>query len=198
MEKELLFEGKLIRNIFVNKELWYCAKDICSILHINNTSQALVGIPDDNIKINKIKTKGGIQKLNMINIVGIKEILIKTRSESIALNLAKYLEIDLSSLRKTIKEDYYITQLSIVFNHEKYIKQYYCKGYKIDLYFPEYKIGIECDENNHKNYNKIKEKIREDIITKELNCKIIRFNPDEKDFNIFEIINKILVCIKHK
>jgi very-short-patch-repair endonuclease len=197
MNKELIFEDKIIRNVIIDEEIWYCVKDICIILNINNSNQAVVGISNDNKKIQKIQTKGGIQKLTTLNILGLKELFVKTRSENIALKLSKYLSIDLSSIRKNIKEDYYITQLCIVFNHEKYIKQYYCKGYKLDLYFPDYKIGIECDENNHKNYDKNKEKIREDIITTTLDCKIIRFNPDEKEFSIFEIINKILISIKH-
>ena len=30
------------------------------------------------------------------------------------------------------------------------IEQYHVDGYRIDLYFPEYKLAIECDEFGHR------------------------------------------------
>jgi len=73
------------------------------------------------------------------------------------------------------------------------IQQYKVKQYFIDLYFPEYKLGMECDENKHdrkliKNYdmdreNNIKNEIKD--------MYFIRYEPDKKDFNIFNVINKI-------
>ena len=39
-------------------------------------------------------------------------------------------------------------------------RQYIFDKYRVDLYFIDYKIVIECDENNHINRDPIKEKIR--------------------------------------
>ena len=48
----------------------------------------------------------------------------------------------------------------------------------IDLYFPKYKLAVECDENNHQNYEILGEKLRELYIKEKLKCSFIRFNPD--------------------
>ena len=72
--------------------------------------------------------------------------------------------------------------------------QYYIDGYKIDLYFPDYNLAIEVDEFNHKDRDKLYENKREEYIKEKLGCKFIRFNPDEKNFNIGNIISNILEC----
>jgi len=48
------------------------------------------------------------------------------------------------------------------------------------------------DEFNHIDRNKVDDMIREKHITQKLGCKFIRFNPDEKNFNIGDIISNIL------
>lgn len=70
------------------------------------------------------------------------------------------------------------------------ITQYSILDYRIDLYFPKYKLAIECDEKAHK--NKINEDIkRENEIKEILNCTFIRYEPEEKDFCISNVINSI-------
>ena len=85
----------------------------------------------------------------------------------------------------------YINQIIKVFNKEKYITQQNIGKYKIDLYFPKYKLIIECDEFNHKDRNKKYELERHFFIENELNATFIRFNPDDNNFNILDIISKI-------
>ena len=74
--------------------------------------------------------------------------------------------------------------------------QYSVLGYRLDLYFPKYKLAIEVDELGHINGNINNEIERQKALEKELNCIFIRINPDEKDFNIFKKINKIYRHIK--
>ena len=59
-------------------------------------------------------------------------------------------------------------------------------GYKIDLYFHDYKLAIEVDEKGHKDRNIDQEIKRQKAIEKEIDCEFIRTNPEEKDFNIFK------------
>ena len=56
-------------------------------------------------------------------------------------------------------------------------------GYKIDLYFPEHKLPIEVDEKGYTDRDKRKEIERQETIEKELGCKFIRINPEEKDYD---------------
>ena len=74
---------------------------------------------------------------------------------------------------------------------EKIYKLNSVLGYRIDIYFHEYKLAIEVDELRHTNRNINHEIERQKALEKELNCIFIRIKPDEKDFNIFKEINKM-------
>ena len=74
--------------------------------------------------------------------------------------------------------------------------QYNVLSYRIDLYFNDYKLAIEIDENVHSDRNidyKIK---RQKAIEQELGCKFIRIDPDKEDFDIFKAVNDIFRHIK--
>ena len=94
------------------------------------------------------------------------------------------------------KEQTIINSIINKFEGENIRTQYSLLGYRIDLYFHEYKLAIEVDELGHTNRNINNEIERQKALEKELNCIFIRINPDEKDFNIFQEINKIHRHIK--
>ena len=77
------------------------------------------------------------------------------------------------------------------FNGETFLLQHTVGKYKIDLYLPDYKLVIECDEHWHSDRDKEYEQTRENYIKNKIKCTFIRFNPDTPDFNIFNVINKI-------
>lgn len=77
-------------------------------------------------------------------------------------------------------------------------RQYIFGKYRVDLYFIDYKLVIECDENNHEDRDLIKEKIREEYIIS-FGTKIIRFNPNTPSFdlsNVLREINTVLFSVK--
>ena len=74
--------------------------------------------------------------------------------------------------------------------------EYSMLGYRIDLYFHDYKTSKEIDENRHNNRNidyKIK---RQKAIQQELDCKFIKSDADKENFDVFKAINKIFRYIK--
>lgn len=75
-------------------------------------------------------------------------------------------------------------------------RQYKIENYRIDLYVPKYKLAIECDEFDHKNYKN--EIIRQTFIEDKLKCKFIRFNPCDKDFNLAKVINELNIILFYK
>ena len=89
------------------------------------------------------------------------------------------------------KEQTIINSIKDTFEGENIQTQYSVLGYRINLYFHEYKLAIEVHELGHTNRNINNEIERQEALEKELNCIFIRINPDEKDFNIFKEINKI-------
>ena len=69
--------------------------------------------------------------------------------------------------------------------------QYRVGKYRIDMYFVEHKVAVECDEHAHASYNQDKEAMRTTFITDALQCKWIRYNPYDRDFCIFRLISDI-------
>lgn len=63
-------------------------------------------------------------------------------------------------------------------------------NYKVDLYFEDYKLVVECDENDHLDRDPIKEKEREDYILSTGNS-IIRYNPNDKLFDLSLVLREI-------
>ena len=58
----------------------------------------------------------------------------------------------------------------------------------------DYKLVIECDENNHDDRDPIQEKNRENYITS-LGNKIIRFNPNDSGFDLSTVLREINVIL---
>ena len=70
--------------------------------------------------------------------------------------------------------------------------------YYLDLYFPDYKLVIECDENGHSDRKPYNERERMDYVNEKFNIdddNWIRYNPDEYDFDISKVIGKIYIKI---
>jgi len=69
-------------------------------------------------------------------------------------------------------------------------RQYIMGKYRVDLYFIDHKLVIECDENNHNDRDPLEEKIRENYITS-LGNKIIRYNPNTSSFDLSNVLREI-------
>ena len=69
-------------------------------------------------------------------------------------------------------------------------------GYKIDIYFHDYKLPVEIDEYNHEDRDIGCETERQKALEKEVCYKFIRINPDKENFNVFKAINEIFRHIK--
>ena len=88
------------------------------------------------------------------------------------------------------KEQTVISAIKDAFEGENMQTQYSVLGYRIDLYFHEYKLAIEVDELGHNDRNINDEIQRQQALERERNCVFIRINPDAIDFNIFREIKK--------
>ena len=64
----------------------------------------------------------------------------------------------------------------------------------MDVYFVDYKLVIECDENNHTYRNETYELERQAHIIAKGN-QIIRFNPNEQNFDLSNVLNAIYKVI---
>ena len=105
-------------------------------------------------------------------------------------NLKRNLGFRLHDVINT-KEQTVINSIKDAFEGENMQTQYTVLGYRIDLYFHKYKLAIEVDELGHNDRNIDYEIKRQQALERELNCVLIRINPDAIGFNIFREINKI-------
>ena len=192
------FQGKEIQIKVVNNEPWFLAADIAKALAVKDTSRMIdnARVKENEKNIFPNKTRGGEQKQIFVTRLGLKKVLANSKkanaaqlSESLGLEMCIYTKVEAShigNIRKAFKDI-----LSI--------DEYAVGKYNVDLYFPSLNLVIECDQNNHNDYNKQTEKEREDYIKDKLGCTFIRFNPDEPGFMIGDVIYKISKFIqKHK
>jgi very-short-patch-repair endonuclease len=95
-------------------------------------------------------------------------------------------------LRSFVEEDIH-EKLRKALAQYKSTPQFPVLNYRIDLYFPDQKLAVECDEHDHKKYNNKNEEKRTKDITAELGNSWIRYDPYDKDFDIFCLIHTILI-----
>ena len=94
------------------------------------------------------------------------------------------------------KEQTVINSIKDAFEGEDMQTQYSVLGYRINLYFHEYKLAIEVDEFWHADRNLNNEVEKQKALEKELGCVFIRINPDEENFNLLKSIYEIYRHIK--
>jgi very-short-patch-repair endonuclease len=139
-------------------------------------------------KINiKHQTPGGLQNVGFLTYKGLCKLICNSRKQ-IPEEFIKILEININTTKFTCIETDTIKCILNTFEGEEYVLQYKILNYRIDLYFPKYKLAIECDEYH---YNIENDKIRETEIINKLNCVFIRYKPYDKKFNIFNLLNQI-------
>ena len=127
---------------------------------------------------------------------GAIEILLKTRKRISpdVLHILKKFNIDTTNRKCLTKEQQTLSTITNVFKTEKFEDQFKIGSYYLDLFFTDYKIVIECDENGHADRKPWKERERMDFVNKKLSINDsnwIRFNPDEYEFDIAKVIGRI-------
>ena len=196
-----LWNKNKIRFIFLYNNWWAFGKDVTNALRYKNSSKAIEQhVHKENKKKLSCKEYSNLYEnfwgeydytnKTFLNRKGIFQLVSSSRMPN-AVQLAHALDMNIYLALNCTKEQQFINDIFHAFKGEKMAYQYLCEPYRIDLYFPEYKIAIECDESGHKDRDQEYEVSRQSYIENELGCQFIRFNPDEEGFNIFNVINRI-------
>ena len=179
---------------------YFVGLQITSLIGYSNVTQALSNVS----KQNKLEFRDypGVKKPKLdpksilITRDGAIELLIKTRkriSQDI-LHLFKEFGIDTTNRKCLTKEQQTLSAIANTFKTEKIEDQFKVGSYYLDMYFPEYKIVVECDENGHADRKPYKERERMDYVNKEFDINDthwMRYNPDEHDFDLSKVIGRI-------
>jgi very-short-patch-repair endonuclease len=180
-----------LRTKLYNGDLYYMLKDIAVLLQLKSIRSVCRTLPRVNIKT---ETNGGIQEVSYISEETLIVLLCKSRSPFVD-NLAKTLNLNVKDTIVKSYESCTLTSIHNAFKGEAIELQYSVGKYKVDMYFLEYKIAVECDEIHHSQHTQYDQQ-REQYIQKVLQCTFIRYQPYKKGFNIELVINQIFVLIK--
>ena len=82
-----------------------------------------------------------------------------------------------------------------VFVGEHMIRQPEVNGRRVDLYFPDYNIAVECDEYNHRYRDQVDEVERSTMISNCLGCHWVRYDPNPDAFDMITVLGKIYALI---
>jgi len=184
-------------------EIWFKGHDVASILGYAKTRNAIIQHVEEEDKVTLGDMKGALfygpldnkPHTIFINEKGVRSLVCKSKLPK-AVDIAKKLGIDTNNHKYECKESESCGAIMKAFKGENMKTQYKVDNYRIDLYFPDFNLAVECDEHGHKDRSQSKEKKRQKHITNKLNCQWLRFNPDDKDFNIFDVINRIYLVIR--
>lgn len=125
----------------------------------------------------------------------VKKILAKSIRPN-AINIAKIINMNFHDTVYATKEASTINKILKVFSKEEYELQKNVGKYRIDLYFPDYNLAVECDEFGHTMRNKKYENERQKYIERKLGSTFIRYNPDKSNFDILYVISEIFYHIQ--
>jgi hypothetical protein len=177
--------------ILQDNQYLFRANHIGKYLKLKNIHS--INVSNAEKRILKSVTNGGIQSVLYLTVAGVQELLLKTRKCN-ARSLAYIFGINLNTESILCEEAQTLDRIKIVFEDEEMIEQYSVGKYRIDLYFPKYKLAIECDEKHHDiTCNKINDILREKHIKETLDCSFIRYRPDD---DIFKVIHMISLRIR--
>jgi very-short-patch-repair endonuclease len=186
---------EFVRNL---EELSYLASQkIRLVQHLTKNYKENIHYIIERNKIKLTNQHGGHNKINYLLTEEAFEILKNS------FNLRNRYIVDLSENIKQINIGMCIENQTIGFISNAYsnmlnVKRQFTIGkYRADLYFIDYKLVIECDENNHTDRDPENEKIRETYITL-LGNKIIRYNPNEKGFDLSNVLREINAVLFNK
>jgi very-short-patch-repair endonuclease len=176
----------------------YRTSHIGNILELSNI-RCQTSTFNNTEKVNiKVCTSGGKQLCSYLTYKGLLKLLYKSRKPSYV-DFCKLIGIDIYNYMILTIENETLEKIQKVFNGEEMIMQHKILNYRVDLYFPKYKIIIECDETHHHSRNNIIQDINRENNIKEIlcDCKFIRYDPYDKDFCIFNVINQIYKTINN-
>lgn len=190
---QALYNCRIIKSEIIPYTL-YCCCDIGKIINLKKINNSCKFFDETEKKIISYFTEGGNQNLLFLTIHGLLKIINKSRKQE-SINFYKLINLHIYKYKFPCIESESINLIMKAFEGEIMIQQYPVYIYRVDLYFPIYRLVIECDEQHHLNHQ-IDDIVRQNEIIKLLDCKFIRYFPFDKNFNIMEIINKIFKVIK--
>ena len=136
------------------------------------------------------QTNGGKQRITFLTKKGVKRMIANSR-KPVGLEMAKMLDMQIFECKVERYEASTLLDIMKAFRGKEMVLQYRVGKFQVDLYFPKYKLAVECDEKTHE--NKVgADAARQLYIETQLNCTFIRFKPYLASFCTPDLFNRIL------
>lgn len=184
-----------------NGVTYFKANDLSKALGYSNYKKAIsTHVPDKELVTGEdIGIKGNLNdKATRYTTIRGAVCLVQSSMIPGSLQLATSLGIPLAERFKRYQHELStIKTIMDAFEGERMLRQYTVGSYRVDLYFSEFNIVVECDENGHKHYELETELERTAYITSTLKNRWVRYNPDAKDFNVIAVVNQIYRLVRN-
>jgi prophage antirepressor-like protein len=79
LQKLFEYEGRQLRTVIIDGELWFVAKDVCEILEIANSRDAIGRLDEDEKGVVLTDTPGGRQEVAAVNEPGLYALVLGSR-----------------------------------------------------------------------------------------------------------------------
>lgn len=192
---------------------WYKAKEVAYFLYYPEPSKAIrAHVHDSNKKYwNEIQSnfenipKRFHHDTIFVNEAGLLNLLMRSRNFTdfnFIMNFINAFGLSIDYVNYSRKQTIIEYILCATNAHFIGCKNFAISNYRIDLYFPEQRLAIECEENVESSGNGdcsgyIKRRSTDSIIARRnnikslLQCEIVHFNPDSKNFNVYKFIGDV-------
>ena len=198
--------------VTVNAKPWTRAKEVCKAVgygKIKKTADVIKQLCSrenyaQKWQLSKVPTAGTSLEWPFdsrkddyyLNEEGIRELVFKSEQPKAA-DFAEHLGINVHKHKYTSKEKDSIEIIMKTFHGEKMERQF-----KLETTGSTctncHRIVIECDEFDHIGRDINYEIFRQKFIEEQLQCTFVRYNPDDKDFDMALVLNKIYRTIIKK
>ena len=176
-----------IEEMVIDGVKWYKATDIGRFFCMKNIHASITYYDKTMKQCFPSSTPGGKQRCSFLSELGVITLLHRCRQSNVR-SICDTLGIDMKTQYRPHIEIQILEQICAVFKKEKVVHQFIINSYRVDIYFPDYKLAIEVDEN-HRSIEADAE--REKAIVNLLNCRFIRIKPYEKVFNVFTFLGTV-------
>ena len=169
---------------------------IGQLLGFNSIRSTIRDFHADKKTIHKFNTGDcGDRSVAFLTLAGLRHLVAASRKPA-AIDMARLLGIDVIHCKIPSFEATTLRQIMDAFRGEEMVVQYPIGSFYVDMYFPKFRLALECDERRHDNAEqKRKDSERQQYIKSQLRCEFIRYKPHADGFCIFAVINQIYVHI---
>ena len=75
------FEGKGVRTVTIGDEPWFVAKDVCDILGLVNSREAVANLEEDELRSVTLTSGGQRREMTALSESGLYALIFKSRKE---------------------------------------------------------------------------------------------------------------------